>query len=342
MTNSKNSQVVLEQECRLAEHCFTRGEVARALPHYRRALLVDPDSHKWQLRVGQCLDRLGETGEAYDTFRRILVRGIARCEEPIRREILQAITNLCHRIDKEIEVIEYLTAHQPLIEDTPALFYNLGLAYFKCRRYPEARECFDRLKAIHPKNSAGYIGQAVLFCHFNQLGNAVQELMAARHAVPNDVQITENLAVVQMKMGNPLGAVTTLRSALSRGGAAHNAKLYHLLGMAHLRLGELVRAEQYLRKSLELERTSDGLREMGWLFVARGNYTDSIAYLKEALAINPNDIWAKVDLAIAYFKQGVTVDAQILFNEARAASPTPEVSKLLDDLARVIDTGPRP
>ena len=141
-------------------------------------------------------------------------------------------------------------------------------------------------------------------------------------------------------MGNPLAAITTLHGALARAGAIQNAKVLHLLGMAHLRLGELSRAEGYLRRSLEVERTAEALREMGWLLIAREDYTESISFLKEAISINPNDIWAKLDLAIAYFKQGVTVDAQILFNEARAASPTPEVTKLLNDLARVITAGP--
>lgn len=342
MTYLKNPHAVLEQESRLAEHCFSRGDVSRALPHFRRALLVDPESHKWRLREGQCQDRLGQTSESYETFRLILSRGIARCEEGLRREILQAFTNVCHKLGKELEVIDCLAAHAPLVESTPALFYNLGLAHYKCRQFTEARESFDRLKAIHPNNSAGYIGQAVLHCHFGELPQAVQELETARQAVPHDMQIVENLAVVQMKMGNPLAAVTVLRAALRHSGAVHSAKLYHLLGMAHLRLGELARAEEYLRKSLEIERTAEALREMGWLFVARGNYPDSIAFLKEALSIDPNDIWAKVDLAIAYFKQGIMVDAQILFNEARAASPTPEVSKLLDDLARVIEPGHKP
>lgn len=341
MKKSKNPQGALEQEYRLAEHSFSRGDVARALPHFRRALLIDPDSYKWQLRVGQCLDRMGKAEESYETFRRILALGLGRCEEALRREILQAFTNLCHRLGKELEVIDCLKAHTALLEQTPALFYNLGLAYFKCSQFSEARECFDRLKAIHPKHSAGYIGQAVLHCHFGQLQKAVLELQTARAAVPNDAQIIENLAVVQMKMGNPLGAVTTIRGAVTRGAAANSSKLFHLLGMAHLRLGELGRAEEYLRRSLEIERTSEALREMGWLLVARGNYPDSIVFLKEALAINPGDIWAKVDLAIAYFKQGIVIDAQVLFNEARAASPTPEVSKLLDDLARVMEPGPK-
>ncbi|OGH55560.1 MAG: hypothetical protein A3G34_00590 [Candidatus Lindowbacteria bacterium RIFCSPLOWO2_12_FULL_62_27] len=342
MKNSKNLQDALDQERRIAEHCFVRGDARRALPHFRRALLVEPDSDRIEMRVAQCLDRLGKLDESYAAFRALVERGVGRCEEPLRREILQAFTNLCHRLNRDPEVIECLSPHLPLLEQTPPLYYNLGLAFYKCNRLEESKECFERIKAIHANHSAGYIGLAVLYCHFGHLESAIQELQAARAAAPNDVQVVENLAVVQMKIGNPLAAVTTLRSALSKGGGFHSPKFYHLLGVAHLRLGELARAEGYLQKSLAIERTSEALREMGWLQITRGNFDGSIAYLKDALALNPNDVWAKLDLAIAYFKQGITMDAQVLFNEARAVSPTPEVTRLLDDLARAIETAPRP
>lgn len=339
MVNSKSVRVAMEQECRLAEHYFSKGEVSLALPHFRRTLLIDPESFKCGLRVAQCLDRTGRFGEAYDSLLHIMERGIARSEESIQREILQAFTNLCHKLGKELEVIDCLKSHLALAEATPALFYNLGLAFYKCNRFSEAQESFSRLKALHPRHSAGYIGQAILYCHLSQYDQAVRELRTGRAAAPRDAQIIENLAVVQMKMGNPLAAVTTLRQAF-RQGSVYNAKFYHLMGMAHLRLGELGHAEGFLRKSLDLERSGEALREMGWLLVAKGNYPESISFLKEALTINPNDVWAKVDLAIAYFKQGITADAQILFNEARAASSAPEINRLLDDLARVIAEEP--
>ena len=172
MSNPNNLRAVFEQERRLAEHCFSHGQIVRALPHFRRALLVCPDSHKMQLRIGQCLDRLGKCDEAYEVYRRIFSQGIARCESSLQCEILQAYTNLCHKLSKELEVIDCFKSHSGLVEQTPALFYNLGLAFYKCRRFSEARDCFTRLKAVHSRHAAGYIGQAILYCHFGQLENA--------------------------------------------------------------------------------------------------------------------------------------------------------------------------
>lgn len=330
----------MERERRLAEHQFSLGRAARALPHYRRALLGEPDSIQLSLRVGQCLERLGRTDESYDFFRGILQRGIARCDEPLQREILLAHTNLCLRIGRVIEVSDILGSHGPLVEQTPALFYNLGIAHYKSGRYEEAAGSFEKLRAVHPNNSAGYVGQAILHCHFNRLDAAAQVLQEARRMAPGDIQIIENLAVVQMKSGNPLGAVTAIRQSLPT--FRRNPKLLHLLGMAHLRLGDLARAEVELQKSLEISRSPEALRELGWLRVAKGDYPGGMVFLKEALQINPNDIWAKVDLAVAYFKQGITAEAQVLFDEARAAAPSSDVSRLLDDLARLIAVGQKP
>lgn len=336
MAISNRSLPAYEREYRLAEHLFARGEIRRALPHFRRAQLLDPAFPKWRLRIGQCQERLGSLEEAYESFRGLIDPGLQSIETVLRREILQAFTNLCHRLNREQEVTASLGDHPELVRETPALLYNLGLAHYKCRRFPEAQSCFDSLKESFRNHAAGYIGRAILHCHFGEFDRALQELHTGRQSAPHDLQIVENLALVQMKMGNPLGAVTVLRAASELPGAARNAKFSHLLGMAHLRLGDLGKAEGYLRQSLEFERTADALRDLGWLFVAKGNYAESIEFLKEALVVNPNDVWAKVDLAIAYFKQGVMQDALALFNEVRSVSQVPEVNKLLDDLARLI------
>ncbi len=337
MAHPKRPHAALEREYRLAEHLFARGDVRRALPHFRRALLLDPESLGWKLRTAQCLERLGRFDESYQELRRMFESGIGMGDAALRREILQVFTNLCHRLNRGQEVIECIEAHRDVADDTPPLLYNLGLALYKCERFDDARACFERLKTVHPNHSAGYIGLAILHCRALRHDLALEELQAGRRASPQDVQVVENLALVQMKMGNPLGAVTVLRAASHLPAAVRSAKYTHLLGMAHLRLGELVRAEQHLRRSLALEKSADALRDIGWLMVAKGNYAESIDYLKEALVINPADVWAKVDLAIAYFKQGVTQDAQAIFNELRSeSSQIPEVNKLLDDLARLI------
>ncbi len=330
---------MFEQESRVAEHWFSNGQIGKALPHFRRAMLIDPRSHQMKLRIGQCLDRMGRTEEASVMFEDLVGPDFDGIAQALQGEILQAYTNLCHRTGRESAVLDCLRPKLAMIERLPALYYNLGLALYKSRQMDEARDCFLRLKILHPKHSAGYIGQAILQCHANRFAEALEELESGRRAVPHDVQIFENIAVVHMKMGNPLASITILRSLIERG--MRSAKLLHMLGMAHLRLGNLPTAETHLKQSLDIERTGDALREMGWLLIAKGLHAESIVYLKEALTINPNDIWAKLDLAIAYFKQGITVDAHILFNEARAAAPSPEVTKLLDDLARVIAAGPR-
>lgn len=335
MTQPTKLREAFEQQVQAAERLFSKGDIDDALPHFRRASLVRPESEKIRLRIAQCLDRVGQREDAYQAYRRVLLRGINRCEENLRQEVLQAFTNLCHRMGRDLDVIECLKSHSNLMARTPALFYNLGLAYYKTHQFPEARDVFTRIKATHPANAAGYIGLAILHCHHGKFETAVEELREGMKAVPGDPQLVENLSMVQMKMGNNLAALTTLMNAnrVSRG---RNARILHLMGMAHLRIGDLTRAETYLRQSIEIDRTPDALRELAWLKIARGEYVQSVDVLKEALAINPEDIWTKLDLAIAYFKQGITTDARDLFEQARKAAPNSDVARILDDMARII------
>lgn len=321
-----------DNEWMTAERLFNGGDAADAVPHYRRALLFKPVNKKIHLRLAQCEERLGRDVVAFETLDR-LVRESEDLDEDTLRETLLSLTNLCHRLEKPQRVIDALQLHPDLVRSTPALAYNLGLGYFKQQKFAQARNTFVRLKEDHPKHAAGYMGLAIVAVHFGKNDEAVACLESARNAASWDPQVIENLAVVQMKAGNPVAAITSLRSGLSR--FMKNPKLLHLMGVAHMQVGDLSKAEHFLRSSLERNRTADTLREMGRLLIQRKACIESIAFLKESLSMDPGNLWAKVDLAVAFHRQGMINETVAMVTDIRTARPGPEIENILDELTRV-------
>lgn len=315
-----------------AERLFNSGDAAGAVPHYRRALLFKPVNRKIHLRLAQCEERLGRDVAAFDTLDR-LVRESEDLDEETLREALLSLTNLCHRLEKPQRVVDALQLHPDLVRNTPALAYNLGLGYFKQQKFAQASNTFVRLREDHAKHAAGYMGLAIVAVHFGKNEEAVSCLESARHAASWDPQVIENLAVVQMKAGNPVAAITSLRAGLNR--FLKNPKLLHLMGVAHLQIGEAPKAEHYLRSSLERNRTSETLREMGRLLIRRKAYIESIAFLKESLSMDSENTWTKADLAVAYHRQGMIADAAAMVADIRRSCPSREIENILDDLTRV-------
>ena len=203
------------------------------------------------------LDFTGEVKEVVDVaeLKRQLPKNVVDDFERARQDRLRGEQDAARRR------LERLLVHQPHFYDAHNV---LGSIYLEMKRFRDAEAQYNKARELRPNSAAPLVSLGALY---------VQEAEVSIHPEPGiagTIVPGENLAVILDDASSILEAAIKLKPDASFA--------YYLLGVAQIRGGSYVKAEQSLRKSLELEG------QLRWARIALANIYMKQRKWKEAVA----------------------------------------------------------
>ncbi len=214
--------------------------------------------------------------------------------------------------------LQFRDSNQPA-----GFYYALGKFYVKLKNMPEATGSFEKALELDPQNAQFHYDLGILYSKMGNDMRAARSLsravallegpgekslkasalnllgvsyfrskdLAAAHQSwarsltlkPDSIDVTLNLATLDLQQNQPDSAIQNLERVLNR--AQGNSRVLSLLGSAYLRKGNYEQAVTYLNQALQVVKAQAG---------QKGSKSSSIA--------RPADVYS--NLAQAYSKMG--------------------------------------
>ena len=151
---------------------------------------------------------------------------------------------------------------------------------------------------------------------------------------PGNAGLTMNLGMAQHMAGQDKEAIPNLEAALKT--QPLMLPVLTMAGSSYLRLGQPGKAIPLLQRALQVEPKNADLRQMlagaysmtGEELRLRRRYAESIAALKKALALEPNELRHRLEMAAAVYGSREYAAAEALLRKLPA---TPDVNFMLGD-----------
>jgi tetratricopeptide (TPR) repeat protein len=300
----------------VAEALGCLGRLDEAAFHFRAAVLLDPATGSWRIRLGQVLLDLGRPDEAlphleeavrlrpdvaelYDSLGEAL-RALRRLEEAdaayshaIRLDPKSGAAHLhlgLTRVaqNRDHEALWFLKAAAELEPKHPAYWEILAAFYQRLDRYPEAIICWRRVLELEPADPASaHMALGWVLLEESRVAEAEPHYLASLALNPSSPEIHLDLGMLYEDRGDAVEAEAAFRMAieLRPNHVRAYARLAGLLG-AQLPESDL----QEIRSLLEDPQTSQ-VHRAGLLFAlgqvcdARGQYAAAAAYSRDANAL---------------------------------------------------------
>ena len=287
----------------LGELYEMQNRLEEALLSYERVVTILPEQLSARNRLGQLYLQTGDYPAAIKTFLAILTRLEAQTAEPrtANREPRTANTS-----ETEIE------AH-----------YGIGLAYQEQNDLEKSEFHIMRAISLLEARAASMRGGTRRVRSADRV-TLTMRLQEMRHA----------LGQIYLRFNVPRKAINIFAKILETD--ANYVPALSGIGMAYQMLDDLKRAEDYLRKAIELSSKSelpDAYNALGYLYAEQGIKLDEAAALvRRALKSSPTSGAYLDSLGFIYFKQG-KLDAAIenLELAIRYLPDTPEILLHLAD-----------
>jgi tetratricopeptide (TPR) repeat protein len=203
------------------------------------------------------------------------------------------------RTDEASKVIEEAIQQQGA-EDPYALDIRLGVLRAKQARYDEARTAFNQAIALHPELVVGYVALAQSFMQQGSDDKALDPLLQARAALPQD------------------------------------ATLEYYVGLVSLRLGHLPEAEAALNNSIRLRPdVVESHYQLGKLYLQSNRLPQAQSELERVVALAPANSNARYQLSKLYARLGDTQKADQMAEETRRLMQSQQEAALSQQKSRM-------
>ncbi|MDE0556626.1 MAG: tetratricopeptide repeat protein [Candidatus Poribacteria bacterium] len=287
----------------LGELYEMQNRLEEALLSYERVVTIVPEQLSARNRLGQLYLQTGDYPGAIKTFLAILTRLEAQTTEPRTTNREPRTANIS---ETEIE------AH-----------YGIGIAYQEQNDLEKSEFHIMRAISLLEARAASMRGGTRRVRSADRV-TLTMRLQEMRHA----------LGQIYLRFNMPRKAINSFAKILETD--ANYVPALSGIGMAYQMLDDLKRAEDYLRKAIELSAKSelpDAYNALGYLYAEQGIKLDEAAALvRRALKSSPTSGAYLDSLGFIYFKQG-KLDAAIenLELAIRYLPDTPEILLHLAD-----------
>jgi len=354
----KNSQILFT----LGTLYTQKGEVEEALRAYEQGLALEPANEAANQNYAFLLLRTGRNKAAIEPLQKL--KKARNSDLPVRVALVEAyldsglktkgegelnellgspitsdsdklrIANLLLE-DQELDaaeiVLERLASDQP---DTAAAFGKLGVLLSRKGRYKDAARAVRRAIELDPGSSEYMCTYAELLLQAKRPWPALEFLLSVkdRFGTVPDFKYKLGLAYYQAALFND--AIVEFETLAH--GYPEKPEPQFYLGNCYKAMGHFEDAEAYYRRAIELKPDeaqyytflADTLRKQ------KADKThEVIGLLEKALALDPTDTNAQLELALCYESEGDLKKAESLLAEAVRREPELRRAHLL--LARV-------
>ena len=235
---------------------------ARAMPYFNQALQIDPNHIESLLERATTLADLKRVDEA--------------------------------RAD--------LAKVQGLAPEHPLALYVEALIEARAGRYAQANALMTRTKGVLNRYPPALLLQGMLAFQLNNMQQADEYLGKVVAQVPENAQARKIYAAVQLKKGDPQGAIDTLRPVVT--GSRVDARMLALMGSAHAQRGEFNLAQQYLERAARAAPGEDSVRtQLAMTRLAQGNAAGASADVAAVLKEDPDSQQALMLSALLNMRQ---------------------------------------
>jgi tetratricopeptide (TPR) repeat protein len=201
----------------LAHSCLLSKQYPCVLDAYHRMIAQNAESAEADMLVGEALDEMKDTSGATREFRAAVK---ANPKEP------NAHFGLGYLLWTQLQFQEASQEFQAELENTPD--YSKAMLYLadsdiKLNRNEDARPLLERVVAIEPKNSMGFLDLGIVYAESDRKEDALREFKAAAALTPDDVNVHMWLGRLYRSTGRSSEAKIEFDKAKSLNRASHDA-----------------------------------------------------------------------------------------------------------------------
>ena len=280
------------------------GKLEEGITRLKEIALEHPEMTGVARELGIAYYRKEAPAEAIPFLERALT------EQPGDREPVQLLGLSYFRTGKPgkaIPLLERVDSWYPAPNLDAA--YVLGIAYLQTRDFPRARRAFARMYGVPPDSAASHLFLARMLLRQGYDPMVEEEAMKA--------------AALDPRLPGPhflLGELYMYKSRLPEAIAAFEKELeinpssataYYKLADAHTRAQDFDKAHRLLQQSIWLDQTASGpFVLLGKVLLRKGETELAVDALRQAAAMDPNNVMAHHLLGEAYRKLGRPGDAE--------------------------------
>ncbi len=232
---------------RLGHVYLESGNAPRAIEAYQKGIELNPYYWMNYDSLGNAYYQVGEYDKALETFKKVMEL------EPNVEEGFANSAAMLIQEGKYAESIPYLEkANQ--IEPSASSFANMGIAYLFSKRFPEARQAFEKAVAMNPNDTAMTVNLGDAYRGAGETDKARELYQRAislgfkeLQTNPRDPAVLGQMALAYAKVGNAQEAEEFIRRARSQDKDSleltyTNAQINALVGKPSQALGLLQEA----------------------------------------------------------------------------------------------------
>ena len=225
--------------------------------------------------------------------------------------------------DAATEFKEVVESDAPNAVKAVALSY-LGLIEDKRGNLDAAVDYLKRALMYERGNPVIYQRMALVLRHKKDFEGAVDYASKARGMNMQDPDPLILLGNIYFETGNYDGAIRMYQDALKI--VPENARLLYNMASALYKKGDDFTAAEYYKRAAGIDRIGEvalkSYIRLGVIYIAQGVYDRAEEFLRQALAIRPNDATAHYNLGIAYLRQNKNEEALQELSRAEEAGGT--------------------
>ncbi len=209
---------------------------------------------------------------------------------------IQAYFNLAQFLNirrKYAEVDEIFKKIIKIAPNNPSITFNLGQYYIERKKIKEAQEIFNHIIKDHPDYYRAYVSLGLIFSQKKNIKKAEQLYRKAIEIEPNDDYAYDALwhLYFNNRMLEKCDEIEQLKPHIGIWKKPkENPEDYLILAQNHMIKKNLIKAQQFINRALELKPSSAiAFMMLARLYQKQSEYTKAIDAYKKAIKMQPNN-----------------------------------------------------
>ncbi len=297
-----------------------QGNHQKAISSYLSGLKIDPNHPVLQFNIARSYTQMGDVKKALSAY-----EGALRAK-PGWLDAIEEYSDLLMKSNKIKEADDVVSGALKINPNDVKMRTKMGNIYNRQSIFDSAEKEFKKALSGDEKFKPALTGLAHSQEKQGKNDDAVKTIKRAAELSPDDEAVMKQSASILLS-ANYLNAAYEKISELWKRNK-DDVQTLNLLGQYYIINGDKAKVEACFDK---IDRIQPGYtevyRDWGARFLQRGDEKDAEDYLKVAVAENPSDANAMVQLAGLYEKQERLKEAGDLYKKAATADPHNRISK---------------
>jgi len=284
-----------------------KKEYQKAMKSYESVLTLYPDNIQANMYKAKLLSEMGDKKGALELYKKITSMDPANSEA--KSEMIAVMKDAM----TPSEYISYLSQKSNDLT-MQGLLYDFAYKMHKENKIDEAIRAYKSFISANSQKADAYINLAICYASRNDYKNALATLNSAKSKFPNNQTIAKTLADVQKDATSTAIASASksyenkdYKKAIEQYLSVNPATENSLIGIAasYQALEDFSKAIEYYKKAQILAPNNAEIPYyIGYLYSEQQDWTNSEAYLKKALELNPA---SQAKELLAYVLQNSTI-----------------------------------